>query len=132
MKRGSRSIEIPGIHHKSPLPMGARVGRMLYSSGIPGIDPKTGDVAVGAEAQVFHAFANMKSLLKAGGATLDDVIRVTVHIIDDSVRTLINPVWLECFPDAHDRPARHIQIYEHLKNGMLVQVEVIAECEADA
>ena len=130
-RRKSRSIELPGIQHRSPLPMGARVGRMLYSSGIPGLDPATGQLPAGAAAQAAQAFANMKALLQAGGATLDDVVRLTVFIGAEEHRRLVDPLWLECFPDPHDRPARHILVYEHLKNGMVIQLEVVAECEDD-
>jgi len=130
-RRGARSIELPGISHNSPLPMGARVGRMLHSSGIPGIDPATGQLPPDAPAQAAQAFANMRELLHQGGATLADVVRVTVYIREEAFRPLINPLWLACFPDPHDRPARHILIYEHLRGGMCVQLEVIAECTSE-
>ena len=41
------------------------------------------------------------------------------------MRDAINAEWLALFPDPHDRPARHILVYE-LQHGMVVQLEVTA------
>jgi 2-iminobutanoate/2-iminopropanoate deaminase len=124
--RRGRSLTIPGVTHgKAPIPMGARVGNTIYSSGIGGINPATGQLGADAQQQATFAFENMRSLLKAGGATLDDVVRMTVFLKDNSARDYINIEWLKCFPDAHDRPARHTLIYD-LQGGMLLQLEVIA------
>ena len=37
-----RSIHVPNIGHKAPIPLGARVGNVICSSGIAGKDPATG------------------------------------------------------------------------------------------
>lgn len=105
--------------------MGARVGDTLYSSGIPGVDPASGQLAAGAAAQARHAFANLRALLAAGGATLDDVVRVTVYLKEAAAREAVNAEWLACFPDPHDRPARHTLMYD-LPHGMLLQLEAVA------
>jgi 2-iminobutanoate/2-iminopropanoate deaminase len=105
--------------------MGARVGSTLYSSGIPGIDPSTGRLPADAASQARFAFENMRALLSNGGAALDDVVRVTVYLKDNAAREHVNAEWLKCFPDPHDRPARHTLIYD-LQAGMLLQLEVIA------
>jgi 2-iminobutanoate/2-iminopropanoate deaminase len=125
-QRRPRSIEVPGVTHgKTPIPMGARVGNMLFSSGIAGKDPATDQLPADAAAQVRFAFRNMRTLLAQGGASLEDVGRVTVLVNDESVRELINEEWLKCFPDPHDRPARHTTVHA-LRGGMLVQLELIA------
>jgi 2-iminobutanoate/2-iminopropanoate deaminase len=98
--------------------MGARVGPLLCSSGIPGVDPATGQLPASAADQARHAFANLKAVLAAGGATLADVAKP------------INAEWLACFPDPHDRPARHTLVYD-LQHGMWLQLEVIAYVKAD-
>jgi 2-iminobutanoate/2-iminopropanoate deaminase len=67
----------------------------------------------------------MRALLAAGGAGLKHLVRMTVYIKDDSARAAVNQEWLRCFPDPHDRPARHTLVYD-LPGGMLVQLEVIA------
>jgi 2-iminobutanoate/2-iminopropanoate deaminase len=124
--RRARSLEVPGVTHGSaPIPMGARVGNMIFSSGIMGRDPASDNLPAAAAAQAKFAFQNMKALLEAGGATLDDLAHMTVFIKDESVRAAINDEWLRCFPDPHDRPARHTLIYD-LRGGMLLQLEVVA------
>jgi 2-iminobutanoate/2-iminopropanoate deaminase len=121
-----RSIEVTGVSHgAAPIPMGARVGNTLVSSGIPGIDPSTGKLAADAASQARFAFQHMRSLLAGGGAGLQDVVRMTVYLKDNSAREHINAEWLACFPDPHDRPARHTLIHD-LQGGMLLQLEVIA------
>ena len=79
--------------------------------------------------QVKHAFANLQSLLAAGGASLADVVKLTAYLKDGpnqkAMRDAINVEWLACFPEADDRPARHILIYD-LQNGMALQLEVTA------
>lgn len=121
-----RSIEIPGVTHGSaPIPIGARVGNTIYSSGIPGVDPQTGKPASDAAAQARLAFAHMRTFLDAAGAGLDDVVRMTVYLKDPSAREHVNAEWIACFPDPHDRPARHTLEYA-LQHGMLLQIEVVA------
>jgi 2-iminobutanoate/2-iminopropanoate deaminase len=132
MSRKPRSIHIPGVDHgAAPIPMGARVGNTLYSSGIPGVDPATGQLAQGAEQQARHAFANLRALLAAGGATLADVVRVTVYLKVPTARDAVNAEWLSCFPDPLDRPARHTLMYD-LQHGMLLQLEAVAVIEESA
>ncbi|SEB12249.1 2-iminobutanoate/2-iminopropanoate deaminase [Paraburkholderia sartisoli] len=124
--RRTRSLEIHGVTHGgAPIPMGARVGNVLYSSGIPGKDPATDSLPDDIASQARFAFENMQALLTAGGSTLDHLVRMTVYIKDNSVRAAVNDVWLRCFPDPHDRPARHTLVYD-LPGGMLVQLEVVA------
>jgi len=47
-----------------------RIGKMIYTSGVPGIDRKTGLLAAGAERQFAAAFDNLTALLEAAGAAL--------------------------------------------------------------
>ena len=72
-----------------------------------------------------HAFANLKAVLEAGGASLQDVVKLSVSIKDNAVRDPLNAEWLACFPDPHDRPARHI-VVQDLQHGMWLQIEVMA------
>jgi 2-iminobutanoate/2-iminopropanoate deaminase len=67
----------------------------------------------------------VRAVLAGGGARLEDVVRMTVYLKDNSAREHVNAEWLKCFPDPHDRPARHTLIYD-LQGGMLLQLEVIA------
>jgi 2-iminobutanoate/2-iminopropanoate deaminase len=121
----SRSIDVPGLAHNAPIPVAARVGNLLCSSAIAGKDPANGQLPADGTAQAKNAFANLRRVLQAGGATLADVAKLTVTVKDNSVREAINAEWLACFPDPHDRPARHIAVHD-LQHGMALQLEFIA------
>lgn len=125
MNRPHRSIDLPGASHKAPIPAAARVGNILCSSAISGKDAATGVLPSDAAAQARLAFANLRALLTAGGATLADVVKLAVTVKDNTVREVINTEWLACFPEPHDRPARHITVHD-LQHGMWLQLEVMA------
>ena len=120
-----RSIHVDGLGHNAPIPLGARVGQVLCSSGIAGKDAATGQMPVDGASQTRLAFDNLRKFLHAGGATLADVVKLTIYVKDNSLRDAINTHWLACFPNADDRPARHILNYE-LQHGMALQLEVMA------
>jgi 2-iminobutanoate/2-iminopropanoate deaminase len=124
------SYDLPGVDHGGlPIPMATRVGNMLFSSGVSGTDPSTRKVAAGAEAQADWAFKHMDALLTQAGATLGDVARVTVYIVDASIRVHVDREWVKRFPDPQSRPARHT-ILRELGSGKLLQMEFVAVIEA--
>lgn len=126
-----RSIHIEGVSHGSaPIPMASRVDNIIYTSGVAGVDSATSKLAPGAIEQARHAFANLRSVLANAGSSLDDVVRLTVYVKDNSARAPINEQWLVCFPDPESRPARHIVVYE-LQNGMELQLEAVAVVRQD-
>jgi 2-iminobutanoate/2-iminopropanoate deaminase len=124
MTHPHRSIEMPGASHKAPIPAAARVANVLCTSAVSGKDPAGGlpeDIA----AQARNAFANLKAVLRAGGATMDELVKLSVTIRDNAVRDAVNAEWLAHFPDSHDRPARHI-VVQDLQHGMWLQLEAMA------
>ena len=124
--RRPRSIEVAGVSHgAAPIPMGARAGNMIYSSGIMGKNPATDTLPSDGAAQAKFLFQNLRTLLANGGATLEDVVHVAAFVKDNSQRDALNAEWLKCFPDPHDRPARHTQVAD-LPGGMLLQLEIVA------
>ena len=124
--RRPRSIEVEGVSHgNAPIPMGARVGNMIFSSGIMGKDPATDKLPEDGPTQAKFMFQNLRALLRNGGATLEDVAHVAAFVKNNDQRAALNEEWLKCFPDPHDRPARHTQVAD-LQGGMLMQIEVIA------
>lgn len=123
--RKGRSIHVPNVGHRAPIPLAARVGQVLCSSAIAGKNPADGSLPAEGPLQCAHAFANMKAVLAAGGAGLGDVVRLSVTLADDALRDAINAQWLACFPDPDDRPARHISV-QPLQHGMQVQLELMA------
>lgn len=58
------------------------VGGMVYTSGQIGIDPATGIVPEGVEAQAHQVFKNLTELLQAAGSDMSKVVKTTVFIKD--------------------------------------------------
>jgi len=125
MSRPPRSIDVPGASHKAPIPAAARVGNILCTSAVSGKDPVSGELPADTDSQVRNTFANLRAVLAAGGASMDDVVKFSVTIKDNAVRDVLNAAWLEAFPDPHDRPARHIVVAD-LQHGMQLQIEAMA------
>ena len=120
-----KSLHVEGLSHSVPIPMGCRVGPILATSAVGGRDPATGQLAADAAAQAGQAFENLKAVLAAGGLDLGDVVKLTVYVGEESYREAINKFWLQCYPDAAHRPARHTMVMP-LRGGMLVQLEALA------
>lgn len=122
---GRRNFEIPGVGHHDPIPMGARVGELLLSSGIGGYDPETGQRPDGLERQAELAFRNMRTLLGEAGGTLDDVAQVTIMLRDYALEEAVMGEWRKTFTDDGSQPARHLMTLG-LPGDNLVQLHVIS------
>ena len=121
-----QTIHIPGVSHSAPIPFGARVGSVVYSSGIRGDNAETGKLSDDVEERARQCFRNMRTFLEYAGATPDDVVRLTCYLKNLNDRSAINEPWLEMWPNEDDRPARHTTKYDPPQGGMKVQIEVIA------
>lgn len=129
--RKRASVELPGIAHTNPIPGACRIGPFFITSGVSGKNPETNNFPEDIEGQCAQMFANIRALLEAGGATPEDVIKVTVWLKDKGLRPHLNKQWLAMFPDAHSRPARHTFAGPDLDPPMLVQCEVMAVIAED-
>jgi 2-iminobutanoate/2-iminopropanoate deaminase len=124
-----RSIEVEGFSHgATPIPAASRIGNMIASGGIAGLDTLTGKIPADLEAQVIAMFANVRKVVEAGGGTTDDILKMTIWVRDRAARAIIDPNWIRMFPDPHSRPARHVLVYQ-LPDPMLVQCEFLAMVE---
>jgi 2-iminobutanoate/2-iminopropanoate deaminase len=102
-------VEIDGVRHKDPLPMGALLDEYLFSSAVVPDYPGGGQPE--GIAAVHQAFANLESLLAAADAGPDDASHVNVYlgrwdIHDDMVDT-----WVATFPDPDCKPTRKTFYY---------------------
>lgn len=120
-----RSVYIEGFSHKNPIPAACRVGNLVMSGIIYGLDVATGKPADGLERQCHLMFEHLRRAVEAAGASLDDIIKLNVWMIDRSQRQAINDEWLRMFPDPATRPARQTMQAE-LTPGILVQCDFIA------
>jgi 2-iminobutanoate/2-iminopropanoate deaminase len=122
-----RSIDVEGFSHGSlPIPAACRVGNLIMTGGVYGLDPATGKIPDTVADQARLMFANLGRILKAGGATYEDVAKMTVYVKVPEARAAVSAEWLAAFPDASSRPARHTLQNDHLPANMLVQCDVTA------
>jgi enamine deaminase RidA (YjgF/YER057c/UK114 family) len=119
-----RSIYIDEFVHRNPIPNAARIGNMVVSGLIRGVDPATGKLPATVEQQCAFMFEHLRRTVQAGGASLDDVIKLTVWM-KPLQRKPVNDEWLKMFPDPATRPARQI-MEAAMEEGVLVQCEFIA------
>ena len=110
---------------KVPLSQGIKVGDWIYTSGMLGMDPATGQLAVGGmEAETRQVCENLKAVLEAGGSSLQDVHKVVIYVADLAEMLPMNKVFSECFPN--DPPARTTFQAAALVMGARVEIEAIA------
>ena len=121
-----KSIEIDGVAHgNTPIPLGAKLGRMIFSSAIAGNNPETGEIPDDPSEQVKLVFQNVRSFMEVAGGSTEHIGKVTVLVQDESIRDIVNEEWVKMFPNPESRPARHSKVTQ-LRQGAVVQLEIIA------
>ena len=100
-------------------------GGLLFASGQVPLDPATGElVSGGLEAGVERVFDNLEAVLKAAGASLDNVVKTTVYLIRMSDFAAMNGVYARRF--GNHRPARSTVAVAELPKGAAVEIDLIA------
>jgi len=122
-----RSIEIEGFSHGAqPIPAACRVGPLIMTGGVYGLDRASSKIPDDVEEQVRLMFDNLARLLEAGGGGLADVARMTLYVKVPEARAAVNAEWIKAFPDPKSRPARHTLQNDGLPANMLVQCDATA------
>ncbi len=122
------NFEIHNVEHHDPIPMGARIGDLYCSSGVPGVVPESSDhlqLVEGVVSQATHGLNNVKTLVQAGGGNMDDVAHLTLLVQDYNDLPAIDAAWKRMFPDPANRPARQVMKLG-VQNRMKVQFHMIA------
>lgn len=107
-----------------PYSQGVRIGDMVYLSGQLGVDPVSGKMAAGVEAQTAKVFANIAAILEAAGLGLADIVKTTVFLKDMNDFAAMNAVYANSL--AEPFPARSTVEVARLPKDALVEIEVIA------
>ena len=123
-----RSIYVDDIAHQSPIPNASRIGNIILSGLIRGHDPATGKLAPTLEQQCAFMFQHVRQAAEAGGATVDDIIKVTVWM-KELTRKPVNDEWVKMFPDPASRPARQVMEVP-MEAGVLIQCDFVAVIES--
>lgn len=115
--------------NKAPQPAGPYsqaliVGGRVYVAGQGPTDPATGTKPDGIEAQTHRTLTNLKNILEAAGAKMENVVKSTVHLANLDDFAAFNFVYQKFFTTPY--PVR-TTVGGTLLGGILVEIDVIAE-----
>ena len=99
-------------------------GDLIFCSGMAGIDPASGAIPEGIEAQTEQALLNLAAVLAEAGASMDDVVKTTIFYAEVEDFGRLNEVYARHMPDPP--PARSAPAHVRLPRGLLVSIEAIA------
>ncbi len=107
-----------------PYSQAIEVNGMVFASGQIPVNPATGEIPEGIEAQAEQVLNNVKNLLAAAGASMEQVVKTTVFIQDMGEFTKINEIYARYFEG--DCPARSCVEVARLPKDVLMEMEAIA------
>jgi len=99
-------------------------GEFLFLSGQVGIDPETGMLVEGVEAQTYRVMKNLVAVLEEAGSDLSKVLKVTIYVTDLANFKLLNDIYGSYFDC--DPPARATVQVAALPLGAEVEMDMIA------
>jgi len=105
-----------------PYSQAVRAGNTLYMSGQIPLDPKTMQIVGGGiEAETRRVFDNLRAVAGAAGATLNDIVKVTILMTDLGEFAKVNEIMATYFDAPH--PARATYQVAALPRGARIEVE---------
>ena len=108
-----------------PLSQAIKVGDWIFASGQLGLDVTTGKLVPGGiAAETRQVCENLKAVLEAAGSSLDNVVKVTIYMVDLGELMEMNDVFSRYFP--LDPPARTTFQCVALVGGARVEIEAVA------
>ena len=119
-------ISGPGIpEHTNPFSAAVKIGNLVFSAAVGGDDPDTHELPSDKESQIRNAFQTVRNMLEQAGGSPENIAKMTVYVEDRSIRPMVNPYWIEMFPEEDDRPVRHF-LPADMPAGRHIQLEFIA------
>lgn len=106
-----------------PYSQAVKAGSTVYLSGQIALDPATGQLVEGFDAQVDRAFRNLKAVAEAAGGSLSDVVKLTLFLTDLSHFPKVNEIMQQHF--AQPYPARSTVGVASLPRGAQFEVEAV-------
>ena len=106
-----------------PYSQAIEVNGMVFASGQIPVNPANGEIPEGIEAQAEQVLTNVKNLLAAAGASMEQVVKTTVFIQNMDDFGKVNEVYSEFFKK--DCPARSCVEVARLPKDVLIEIEAI-------
>ncbi|MDR7857082.1 RidA family protein [Tissierella sp.] len=108
-----------------PYSQGVKADNIIFSSGQLPIDPTTGELSKGdIQKETRLCLENVKAVLEAGHASIENIIKVTVFVKDMNNFSTINEAYAEFFGD--HKPARSLVEVARLPKDADIEIEAIA------
>ena len=118
-------IQTPDAPSSPLFSQAIKVGAAVYVSGMAGIDPKTNQlVGTTIQEQALQALVNCESVLRAAGATLEDVVDVQVLLSRPNDFAGLNEAYARFFPN--NPPARSVTKLGVELPNLLVSIKMTA------
>ena len=106
-----------------PYSQGYIVNGFAYTSGQIPVDPATGNVPAGIEAQAEQSCKNVGAILAEAGLGYENVVKTTCFLADMADFAAFNEVYAKYFTG---KPARSCVAVKGIPKGVLCEIEVIA------
>jgi reactive intermediate/imine deaminase len=123
-------IRVPGLTDAvaktgAPLSILVKAGDFLFCSGLPPMDPKTGDLVKGDVATQTRAVLEaLKYALEHAGSSLDKVVKTTIFITNAAYFKTVNEIYRGYFPN--DPPARTLVAMASWPLEFDIEIECVA------
>jgi len=122
MRRAVSSDRAPAA--LGPYSQAIVAGGFVFCSGTAGIEPTTGTIPDGIEAQTEQALTNLRAVLEAAGASMEDLVKTTIFYANVEDFATLNDVYSRHMPTPP--PARSAPANVKLPHGLLVSIDAIA------
>jgi len=100
-----------------------RIGQTVYLSGQIALDPATGELVGGVEAQIHQVFKNLRAVVTATGGTFEHCAKLTVYLTTMANFPRVNEIMAGYF--AKPYPARAAVGVSELPRGALIEIDAI-------
>ena len=105
-----------------------KIGNLVFASGQLPVDPLTGEIANGGiETQTKMSLDNLKAVLEPYGIDLNNVVKVTIFLVDMNNFSKVNEVYSHYFSDKF--PTRSCIEVSRLPKDAQIEIEAIAYCD---
>ncbi|MBL8472650.1 MAG: Rid family detoxifying hydrolase [Rhodocyclaceae bacterium] len=111
-----------------PYSQAVRAGNTVYLSGQIGLDPASGQLLDGIDAQIERVFQNLQAVAEAAGGSLGQVVKFTVFLTDLSHTPKLNAVMERYVPQPF--PARATLGVASLPRGALIEADAVLVLDA--
>ncbi|MBB5191856.1 reactive intermediate/imine deaminase [Silvimonas terrae] len=106
-----------------PYSQAVKVGDTVYLSGQIGLDPASGNLVDGFDAQAHQVFTNLRAVAQAAGGDLSDIVKLGVFVTDLGNFARLNEIMTEYFVEPY--PARAAIQAAALPKGAVVEADAV-------